>query len=161
MSYPAQHARCSDKAVVRILERVYQHLGSTDPLSAFGRSGFHTRWNHLLSALGVPLAQAPAGFLTPAFPCSVGAADFHMATEAIARIFWHSCWRQESSAERYLRTAAAPTVLSALPDAAQARVTFFSDASDALVASFLSDGPGVGPIQLAAARQTLVTAQGL
>eukprot|EP00959_Pyramimonas_sp_CCMP1952_P039933 834904-Pyramimonas_sp.AAC.1 len=42
MSYPPQHAWCSDKAVVRVLEMVFRHLGPTDPLSTFGQSGFRT-----------------------------------------------------------------------------------------------------------------------
>ena len=44
------------------MELVFRNLGPTDPLSTFGQSGFRTRWNSLLVALGVPLHKAPAGF---------------------------------------------------------------------------------------------------
>eukprot|EP00959_Pyramimonas_sp_CCMP1952_P146484 3066219-Pyramimonas_sp.AAC.1 len=68
------------------MELVFRHLGPTDPLSTFGQSGFRTRWNHLLSALGAPLAKAPAGFnMAPAPLRGSGATDFYIATEDVPR----------------------------------------------------------------------------
>ena len=133
-TYPTQHARCSDRATVKIMEWVFQGLNSTDPLTTFGQSGFRTRWNHFLSALGVPLARAPAGFtLTPACLRGSGATDFCIATEDVPRVFWRGRWRQASSAERYLQAAAASTVLASLPAAAREQVEYFASVSDFLV----------------------------
>jgi hypothetical protein len=160
-TYPTQHARCSDRGTVKILNQVFGRLASTDPLAPFGASGFRTRWNHLLSALGVPLAKAGQGLnLTPACLRGSGATDFYIATEDVPRVFWRGRWRQASSAERYLQAAAASTVLAALPVPARARILFFATASDRLVASFLQVGPAAWPALLAAARRNLVTSQG-
>ena len=138
------------------MELVFRDLSPTDPRLTFGQSGFRTRWNHLLSALGVPLARAPAGFdLAPVLRFR------SPATDDIPRFFWRDRWRQASSAERYLQAAAASEVLPALPKVARDRVSYLADASDFLVASFLNAGPAVWPIQLAAARRTLVTSQEL
>jgi len=161
-SYPTQHARCSDRGTVRILVQVFWRLAPTDPLAPFGSSGFRTRWDNLLSALGVPLAKAGQGLnLTPACLRGSGATDFYIATEDVPRVFWRGRWRQASSAERYLQAAAASTVLAALPDPARAQILFFATASDRLVALFLKDGLGSWANFLAAARRNLVTSQGL
>ena len=76
-SHMAQLARCSDGAVVRFLDMVFRHLDPADSLWNIGEMGFQIQWNQLLSALGVPLARAPAGlYLTPASLCGPGATDF-------------------------------------------------------------------------------------
>jgi len=138
------------------MELVFRDLSPTDPLLTFGQSGFRTRWLDLLSALGVPLARAPAGFdLSPALRFRTDISD------GINRVFWRDRWRQASSTERYLQDAAASAVLPSLAEAARDRVSFLADASALLVASFLNGGPAVWPIQLAAARRKLVTSQGL
>ena len=167
-SYPTQLARCSDRATVKIMELVFRHLGPADPLTTTtdGQSGFRTRWNHLLTGLGVPLARMPAGFHLPSAPehaDSTGTTvlDLYIASEHGPRVFLRGRWRQESSAERYLQDVAAATVLSALPDTSRSQVEHCASVSDYLVASFLNAGPATWPIQLAAARQTLVTSQGL
>ena len=160
-TYPTQHARWSDRATVK-MSVFSRGLHSTDPLTTFGHSGFRTRWNHILTALGVPLARAPAGFnLTPACLRGSGATDFYIATEDVPRVFWRGRWRQASSAERYLQAAAASIVLASLPAAAREQVEYFASVSDFLVASFLDAGPARWPVLPAAARQRLVTAQGL
>jgi hypothetical protein len=163
-SYPIQYARCSDRATVKIMDIVFRHVGPTDPLmtTTSGQSGFRTRWNHLLVGLGVPLAKMPAGFdITPVGLQGTGATDFNAATEHLPRVFWRGRWRQASTAEGYLQDAAASTVLAALPEASRSLVEYFASVSDCLVASFLNAGLAGWPIQLAAARRTLVTSQGL
>ena len=103
-------------------------LVPTDPLVSFGSSGFRTRWLDLLSALGVPLARAPAGFdLSPALRFRTDISD------GINRVFWHDRWRQASSTERYLHDAAASAVLPSLAEAARDRVSYLADASALLV----------------------------
>ena len=161
-SYPTQHARCSDHGSVSILIEVFGHLAPTDPLAPFGSSGFRTRWNHLLSALGVSLARAGQGLnLTPACLRGSGATDFYIATEDVPRVFWRGRWRQASSAERYLQAAAASTILAALPAPSRAKIMFFASSSDRLVALFRNVGLSSWTHFLAAARRNLVTAQGL
>ena len=88
-----------------MMELVFRDLSPTDPLLTFGQSGFRTRWNDL-SALGAPLAKAPAGFdLAPGLRFRSDVSD------GILRVFWRDRWRQASSAERYLHDAAASAVL--------------------------------------------------
>eukprot|EP00959_Pyramimonas_sp_CCMP1952_P388189 8134767-Pyramimonas_sp.AAC.1 len=104
----------------------------------------------------------PAGFdITPVGLQGTGATDFNAATEHLPRVFWRGRWRQASTAEGYLQDAAASTVLAALPEASRSLVEYFASVSDYLVASFLNAGLAGWPIQLAAARRTLVTSQGL
>ena len=148
--------------LVRLFSMAIGPLASTDPLAPFGPSGFRARWHHLLRALGVPSSSLPANLnLTPACLRGSGATDFYVATEDVPRVFWRGRRRQAPSAVRYLQAAAASNVLAALPDPVRAQVVRFASASDTLVASFLDSGPDVWSIQLAAARQGLVTSQGL
>ena len=160
-SFPCQHARCSDRAVVRLLTVVFGDLAPTDPLTPFGASGFRTRWNHILRALGIPLSRAPGGFnLTPGCLRGSGATDFYMVTEDIPRVFWRGRWRQASSAERYLQAAAASTVLSSLPEASRALVARFAAAADELLFAFLDAGCQAWTVYYVNAQRSLVTSPG-
>ena len=160
-SYPCQHARCSDHAVVRLMDVVFGDLAPTEPIAPFGASGFRTRWNYIFRALGVPLSRAPGGLnLTPACLWGSGAIDFYMVTEDIPRVFWRSTWRQASSAERYLLAAAASTVLSSLPPASRALVARFADAGDDLTFAFLEAGTQVWTTYFLISQRLSVTSQG-
>ena len=90
------HARISDSAVVKFFELSFGPLGRDEPLAPYGASSFCSRWNAVLSQLGVPSHLAASG-PTPGSLRGSSATAFYHQTEDVPRIAWRGRWRKVES----------------------------------------------------------------
>ena len=134
-----QHARISDSEVVKFFELAFGPLGRDEPLAPYGASAFRSRWNAILTQLGVPSQLAASG-PTPGSLRGSGATEFYLQTEDIARIAWRGRWRKVETLEHYLQEVAAQLLLTDLPLTARQSIGEFAAASSRLLELFLRSG---------------------
>ena len=72
-----QHTRISDYEVVKFLELAFGPLGRDEPLAPYGAASFRSRWNAVLSQLGVPSHVVASG-PTPGSLRGEGATEFYL-----------------------------------------------------------------------------------
>jgi hypothetical protein len=134
-----QHARISDREVVRFFELAFGPLGRDEPLAPYGAGPFRSRWNAVLLQLGVPSHVAASG-PTPGSLRGSGATEFYLQTEDVPRIAWRGRWRKVETLEHYLQEVAAQLLLTDLPLAARGAISEFASASSRLLQLFLKLG---------------------
>ena len=96
-----QHARISDHEVVQFLGLAFGPLGRDEPLAPYGAASFRSRWNAVLSQLGVPSHVAASG-PTPGSLRGSGATGFYLQAEDAPRIAWRGRWRKVETLEHYV-----------------------------------------------------------
>ena len=131
-----QHARISDHEVVKFLELTFGPLGRDGPLAPYGASSFRSRWNAVLSQLGVPSHFVASG-PTPGSLRGSGATKFYLQTEDVPRIAWRGRWRKVETLEHHLQEVAAQLLLTDLPPTARQTIGELATASSRLLELFL------------------------
>ena len=93
-----QHARCSDREVVLLLETCFKDLQQSAPLLNYSATIYRSMWNDILTFLEVPHSVKTGG-PTPGSLRGSGATDFYIKTEDVPRIAWRGRWKRASTLE--------------------------------------------------------------
>ena len=113
-----QHLRVENHEAVRCLERIFGELAEFLPLFPFSPAAFRTRWEKILSALGIPAELRP----TPASIRGGGAILAYHRGETISNILWRMRLVSQTTLESYLQELAAESVLIRLPEVTKVRI---------------------------------------
>ena len=131
--------RLSDSEVAEFFELSFGPLSRDEPLAPYGASSFRSRWNAVLTQLGVPSHLAASG-PTPGSLRGSGATEFYLQPEDVPRIAWRGRWRKVETLEHYLQEVAAQLLLTDLPLTARQTIGEFAAASSRLLELFLRLG---------------------
>ena len=113
-----QHLRVENLEAVKCLERIFGGLAGFLPLFPLSPAAFRTRWEKILSALGIPAELRP----TPASIRGGGAILAYHRGEAISNILWRMRLVSQTTLESYLQELAAESVLVRLPEVTKVRI---------------------------------------
>ena len=114
-----QHAKISDLAVARFLDRVFGPLPRKEPLLLGSSSSFRRRWDHLLSLLDIPEKIG----LTPASLRSGGAVRAYRADEELTKILWRMRIKDIETLQHYLQELGAISVFQELSRSSQQKIS--------------------------------------
>jgi len=106
-----QHLKITDEYVVRLLGRIYSFLDKDCFLFAGSPAAFRTRWNSLLSTLGIPSSAN----LTPGGLRGGGAVESYRRGLPVSDIQWRMRLKNQATLESYLQEVAALSALTKLP----------------------------------------------
>ena len=117
-----QHLKVDRPEVVQFLDAVFSPLDSFLPLFPLSASVFRTRWEKLLTFLGIPKVFRP----TPASVRGGGAIAAYRRGEPIQSILWRMRLVCQSTLESYLQELAAESFLIQLPQTTKDLIRFVS-----------------------------------
>ena len=116
-----QHAKVTDKLVVRFLSALHSRFAPQEPLFGASPAVFNRRWRAVFDFLGVPTTEQDRG-ITPGTLRGSGATFFFQWTDDISKTAWRGRWLRVRTLESYLQEVASHMLLASLAEPARTRI---------------------------------------